>query len=427
MKITKIETINTSYQSDSIEPIPLWPFKTTTTVFLLTGFLLTLGALTVQAGPREQAKRIHERLAGVPPSETILFNMETQISLGNPENAAMLAMDNSDFYSVTLKNFVSPWTNEEESVFVPLNDFSATVIGIIRDDMDFRNILSADVLYVGNANLGLPSYSNSNNAHYQALEDQRIDLKAELVQTTQSAVTGLPTEATAGVMTTRAAAQAFLKDGTNRAMFRFTLKNQMCTDLENLKDITRSPDRIRQDVSRSPGGDSRIYMNNCIGCHTGMDPMTQAFAYYDFEHDVNNDPDGINGSLSYNAAGMIDPDTGTRVKKKYHINSTNFEYGYITPDDQWENYWRAGQNANLGWNTSLTGKGQGAKTMGAELANSEAFSECQVEKVFQQVCLRPPVDGNDRAQIDFMVTSFQSNQYKLKQVFAETAVYCMGD
>jgi hypothetical protein len=88
--------------------------------------------------------------------------------------------------------------------------------------------------------------------------------------------------ATAGVMTTRAAARAFFIDGTNRAMFRFTMLNHFCNDMEQVLDTTRSPDRIRQDVSRSPGGDSRVFLNNCVGCHSGMDPLAQAFAYYDY-------------------------------------------------------------------------------------------------------------------------------------------------
>jgi len=385
------------------------------------------GIPAVNAGPREQAKRIHERLAGVPPSETVLSNMESLITTGNGVNAAMLAMEHADFYNVTLKNFITPWTNEAETVFAPLNDYSATVIGMVRDNVDFRNILSADILYIGDSNLGLPSYSNSNNDHYQALEDQRINLKDNLIQSAQSAITGLPTEATAGITTSRAAAKAFFIDGTNRSMFRFTLKNQLCTDLEPLKDITGSPDRIRQDISRSPGGDSRIFLNNCIGCHIGMDPLAQAYAYYDFEHDVDNDPEGDNGSLSYNRSTDVDATTGTRVKKKYHINSSNFKFGYITPNDNWDNYWRVGKNANLGWSSSLSGTGAGAKSMGEELANSEAFASCQVKKVFQQVCLRSAVDANDRSQINSTVSSFKNNSYNLKQVFAETAVYCMGD
>ena len=54
-------------------------------------------------------------------------------------------------------------------------------------------------------------------------------------------------------MTTRAAAKSFFKDGTNRAMLRFTLINHLCTDLEALKDTDLPPDRIRQDLSAHPG------------------------------------------------------------------------------------------------------------------------------------------------------------------------------
>ena len=66
-------------------------------------------------------------------------------------------------------------------------------------------------------------------------------------------------------------------------MFRFTLMNHMCMDMEQVHDTSIAPDRIRQDVSRSPGGDSRVFLNNCIGCHAGMDPLAQAFAYYNFD------------------------------------------------------------------------------------------------------------------------------------------------
>jgi hypothetical protein len=390
-------------------------------------FIFLLTQTTAQAGPREQAKRIHERLAGVAPSESVLSTMTSQINAGDGIDATLLAMENPQYYNVTLKNFITPWTNETASSYAPLNDYTATVIGMIRDDMDFREILSADILYIADSALGLPSYSNSNNNLYQALEDESIDLKANLIQVAQSSVTGLPAAATAGVTTTRAAAKSFFIDGTNRAMFRFTLINQLCTDLEPLKDITRSPDRIRQDVSRSPGGDSRIFLNNCIGCHTGMDPLAQAYAYYEFSHDVDNDPDGDAGSLTYNDTGDIDADTGSRVQKKYQINANNFKFGFITENDNWDNYWRAGQNANLGWSNALTGSGQGAKSMGEELSNSEAFASCQVKKVFKQVCLRSAVDATDRNQIDSMVTSFKSNSYNIKQVFSESALYCMGD
>lgn len=385
---------------------------------LLACSLVAATVGTASAGPREQAKRMHDRIAGVPPSAAVLDAMETSIQGGDALGAATLAMENSAFYNVTLKNFVTPWTNEEQTVFAPLNDYTATVIGMIRDNVPFNTVLSADLLYIGSGG-GLPAYSVSNNNHYEAMENQGIDLKTSLVATTQSSHSSLPAAATAGVLTTRAAAQAFFIAGTNRAMFRFTLMNHLCTDLEPIKDTTRPPDRIRQDVSRSPGGDSRIFLNACIGCHSGMDPMAQAFAYYDYNETA--------GSIDYNNNGTVDPDTGTRVQGKYLINSDNFKYGYITTDDHWDNYWRSGPNAALGWSSSLPGSGSGAKSLGMELANSEAFARCQAKKVFKAMCLRSPVDAADRNQIDSMTTSFKANNFSMKRIFAEAAVYCMGD
>lgn len=367
------------------------------------------------AGAREQAKQIHDRLAGVPPTASVLNAMEQDIIANDPAAAAARAMQNDAFYSVTLKNFATPWTNEEQTVFAPLNDYTATVIGMVRDGVDFREILSGNIIYTGS---NQPAYSNTSNAHYEAMEQQALPLGTALVQHTQTEVTGLAANATAGVITTRQAAKAFFKDGTNRAMFRFTLMNHLCHDLEQVKDITRTPDRIRQDVTRSPGGDSRVFLNACIGCHSGMDPMAQAFAYYNYSYDSDADEEGVNGQLVYHG-GEVDP--------KYHINAGNFRYGFVTPNDSWENYWREGQNKLLGWDNALPGSGAGAKSMGTELAHSDAFASCQVTKVFEAVCLRKPEDAADRAQVDSMITNFRNSTFKLKTVFSDAAVYCRGD
>ncbi len=399
---------------------------------LISGFtLLCALSLTLtsaaEAGPREQAKRIHDRLAGIPASTSVINEMANLIEEGDVRSAAFIAMDNPAFYNVTLKRWVSPWTNEEADIFAPLNDYTATVIGIARDDIDFRQILSGDILYTADTNLGLPVYSNTNNDHYEAIERQNIDLQANLVANTQSSITGLPVEATAGIMTTRAAARSFFKDGTNRAMFRFTLINHLCTDLEGVKDISRVPDRIRQDVSRSPGGDSRIFINSCVGCHAGMDPLAQSFAYYEYEYDVESDPNGDRGFLAYNDIGEIDSATGTRVTAKHLINENNFPFGFIITDDSWDNYWRFGQNQNLGWDTNLSGSGSGAKSMGQELANSQAFAQCQVTKVFKNVCLRDPQDSADRQQVELMTSNFSDSSYQIKSAFADAANYCKGE
>lgn len=397
--------------------------------YLPAGLLtLTLATADATAGSREQALQIHNRVAGIPPSETVLLQMAAQIDAGQIAEAVKIAMDNEAFYSVTLKNMATPWTNRDQTVFAPLNDYVATIIGLVRDDADFRTALYDDVVYTSNAD-GLPVYSNNNNSHYEAIESQGVSLKDTLVRRTQSTVNGLPAEATSGVITSRAAAKAFFIAGTNRAMFRFTLLNHLCRDLEQVHDTSLVPDFIRQDVSRSPGGDSRVFLNNCIGCHNGMDPMAKAYAYYDYEFDINADPDGINGAIHYNTEGTIDPDTNSRVEKKYRINSSTFKPGYVTTNDNWLNYWRKGQNSYLGWgwnSPALTGSGAGAKSMNMEIAHSRAFASCQVEKVFQNVCLRKPGDAADRAKIEEFTQSFAANNYKLKQVFIDTASYCKG-
>lgn len=370
---------------------------------------MTLLAGPALAGPREQARRMHDRIAGVPPDAAVLDAMEADIAAGRPEAAAARAMESPYFYSVTLKNLATPWTNRDQSVFAPLNDYTATFIGMVRDDLPMSDLLSADVLYVGRAALGLPPVSAANNEHYAELERRHIDLKDGLERRMQSQVYGLPPQATAGVMTTRAAAEAFFVAGTNRAMFRFTVLNHLCRDLEQIQDSSRPTDRIRQDVSRSPGGDSRLFLNNCVGCHAGMDPMAQAFAYYDW--------DAAQGRLVYSEGA---------VRPKYFNNADTFRPGFVTPDDRWDNYWRKGQNALLGWDPSLPGSGAGARSLGTELGASGAFASCQVGKVFEAVCLRPPNDAADRAQVASMVDSFRANGYRLKGVFAESATYCMG-
>jgi hypothetical protein len=194
-------------------------------------------------------------------------------------------------------------------------------------------------------------------------------------------------------------------------MFRFTLLNHMCNDMEQMHDPKLPHDRIRQDVSRSPGGDSRLFLNNCVGCHTGMDPLAGAFAYYNYNEE----------------SGVLEYTPGT-VQPKYFNNDANFPPGYRTTDDHWENYWREGQNAYLNFDSNglgLPSEGNGAKSMGLELANSEAFAACQVKKAFKAVCLHDPEEQADFDAVDQIAATFgTTGNYRMRQVFADLAVHC---
>jgi hypothetical protein len=230
----------------------------------------------------------------------------------------------------------------------------------------------------------------------------------------QSSVNGLAPENVAGILTTRAFGEAFLKAGTNRRALRSTAMNYLCRDLEDLHDVTRPPDRIRQDVSRSPGGDSAIFLNQCIGCHSGMDPMTQAFAFYDFGEKVAKS--GLEEILV----------TPGQVQAKNLINSNNFPMGYIVKDDHWDNYWRRGQNASLGWDPNKPGSGTGIKSFGEEIVSSQAFAQCQVQKVFKFTCLRDPNSDADKGEVQRISGVFKQS-FSMKQAFAEVAAYCKGE
>lgn len=385
-------------------------FRLLSTALILT---CTMGASVSYAGAREQAKRIHDRLVGVPPSAAVLDSMTAKVQGGDDIGAAMEAMQNPAFYDTTLREFATPWFNRDGSVYEDLNDSVATVIGIIRDDLPFDQVLYGDIVYVGSAGATNVPYSFTDNDHYVDLQQNRVDLSdpAVLVRQNQSALPGNPLGAadTAGVMTTRGFAQAYLVAGTNRAALRFTTLNFMCMDMDDFKDITAVPDRVRKDVTRSPGGDSNVFLNDCLGCHAGMDGLDGAFAYYDFDETTQ--------ELVY---------TPGQVQPKMIKAASTFPFGYETTDDSWINYWRVGPNEFVGWNGPAAA-GIGAKSMGMELAQTRAFSECQVKKVFQKVCYRSPNGTADEQAVQDIANSFEANNRSMKRVFAETASYCKGD
>ena len=192
-------------------------------------------------------------------------------------------------------------------------------------------------------------------------------------------------------------------------MWRFIGINFLCRDMEELKDVSRPADRIRQDVSRSPGGDSQLFHQQCVGCHSGMDPMTQAFAYFEWD---------ANQQRVVHTPGFVQP--------KYLINSNTFPGGYITVDNRWDNFWRQGPNAALGWRAAQPG-GYGPQGLGREVTSSRAFSLCQVQQVFEHVCFRPPQTPEDAAEIVRIADVFEGEGYSMKRVFAEVAVSCMGN
>jgi hypothetical protein len=364
-----------------------------------------LTPLQATAGTLQQEVLLYTRITGVPPTAAILSQI--QAAAGNDATVANLALQQPQFYNVTLRNIFAAESNRDGSVFVPLNDYIATAIGMVRDDVPYNTALSADILYTVSGQT--PDAAANSNAHYAAADAANVDLSAKLTKTTQSGKYAYPTVAVAGLITTRAGAIQHFDAGTNRRGYNINIINQTCHQMENITDISLPSDRIRPDVAASPGGDSRVRLQSCVGCHSHMDPMAGAFAYYDF--------DEAGGAMVYTAG---------KVQAKYTINASNNPYGYVTTDDSWESRMRLGgpDQKIFAFDPSLPGKGNGAQSFGQEIAASGAFASCQATKAFKAVCLRAPSSTADVNEINQLATNFKSNGYKFKAVFAEAATYC---
>jgi hypothetical protein len=402
----------------------------------LTVFTLMLSGLDVLAGPQEQARRLHDRLTGAPPTPAVLNQMAQEIQSGRPRNAAILAMNSDHFYNIMLKNWFATWTNVPGDVQVSLNDYTATAIGIVRDDLSFDRALYDDIIYVGDDSIVstlnadgsvamqriLRPVDRTNNDHYMDLDrllinlnnptdlvaanrNRPIPLKNFLQRKQQSTVLGITD--TAGVLTTRASGEAYFSAGTNRRAVRFAMKNFLCMDMPQLQDSSIPDFRVRRDVDRKPGGDSRLYKDSCVACHAGMDALGGAFARFNFQ-----------GGAIVQSAG---------VQGKMNQNNTMYPAGYSTADDSWLNLWANGVNASLGWKGEVAGRG--AKEFGRMLSQTDAFSNCMTRRVFNRVCLREPATQENEA-LEKIAAEFSNNgRYNMRELFAAVATLpqCMGE
>ncbi len=356
---------------------------------------------------------MHNRIAGVPPAPAVLATMESLIASGQMEAAAREAIKNKNFYNVVLKRFFAPLSNRDINPRADFNDFIATAVGMVRDSdtTPFDQILYGDILYTV-AGAGTPYAANSNN-HYRDAENANMDFSVALTKEVQSARNGLPANAVAGVMTTRTAGENFYQAGTNRRMNRHMIMGFLCKDYEELHDITIPDNHVTRDVERNPGGDSRTYLNKCVGCHAGQDALRGAHAYYDF----NNNAVTYNGDLAQTPANRV-------VGKINRVNS--FADGKVVRDDSWVNTWAQGKNASLGWRTVT--QGNGAQSLGRMFARSRAFSVCMAKRVFKLVCLNDVKSAADKAKVEALATSFEAGQkYDMKNLIVKTSAGCTAN
>lgn len=382
------------------------------------------------AGAREQAIRLFDRLAGVPIAldDPRLAQMESLIKQGKLQEAAQVATNDDGFYNITIKHLSVPMTNVAEDVLAPFNDTSATMIGIVRDDLDARLFLTGDFIYKADASVtgtqgGIDIQTDraiyGSNRHYDYLEARRINLRQKLIQAPQKIyiTTNATTETpqvhpdAAGLLTTRQWGQAHLEGGTNRRPIQYAFMEFLCLPNTMMRDATMPDNRVRRDVDRAPGGSVPNYLNTCRSCHGGMDGLAGSYAFY--ENVISNGDD----FTRYRA--------GT-VANKMNQLATMYPAGFVTVDDSWVNNYVKNQNASIGWTGEMTGKG--VKQLGIMLSNTQAFAGCMAKRAFTEVCRRKPGDS-DANLLQSLSDDFQSSGFKFRRLMEKAAIApaCLGN
>lgn len=390
----------------------------------------------------KQAQDIYQRLTGVktPIYDPVLADMEKKLLQNDSIGAAALATDDPRFYNITVRDFASKMSNRSETINVPLNDFTATVIGAVRDELNSQRLLWDDITYVADPTKAavpatlITDILRSNN-HYEALDNLRVDVSKVLKQSSQKIFTGksaaaMPTPA--GLLTSRAWLSAHAVAGTNRRLVEYSFREFLCTPLEKVADSTGPDNVIGRDIDRFPGGSHTKFTTTCRACHTIMDSLRPAFAYFTYNSDYvmhSYTSPSVKKIEDENAGlGMFkSTDAGaTYVHDKLNHNQTVFPGGRITMDDNWTN--NAVYGANLPYFNWKRISGKGIQEFGKMMSESKQFPLCMATRVYTSVCKRAPTSSED-ALITAAANEFATTRnYNLKFLFQKivTSKECLG-
>lgn len=398
--------------------------------FWLATFALITFSFTpkAEATPEQKARLMWERIVGsyADADQAKVAQMAGLISSGNAKGAAAIATAEKRFVDYTINQLVAPWSNREKNPNVTYNSAIALAQGIVRDNKDFREIMSANYLYItnatlrgrvraangvlgANANTAPPLPVRTNEFNWQFIEDNGLSASDSLVIRAAPQWPDVTTTTDFSGIYTLGTSKHLYAAGTNRRPVEWTFQTFMCKkDLAEVMDTKNGDSWVGRDVDR---GDFAKYKTQCIGCHGSvLDPLRGAFAMLD------NDATGQIAFL-------------TAISPKYNQNNSIFPDGYVTTNNSWE--LRANQNGNrdLGWRGSVS-SGTGVNAFAKMVSDSEEFSRCMVTHVFTQVCLREPTSGEKERYIrELARTDFENQGYSLRKVYEGVAAIneCTGE
>ena len=318
---------------------------------------------------------------------------------------------NPHFYSVTLKNFAAPWTNRDQIGVRAAERLHHARDGhgprqrAVQSDPDGRHSLHGARAFRPRRR---PRATTTTTWRSRRACAADVQSEPSSSQTTQSGTYGTAVRGDRGRDHDARGGRGVLHRRHEPRDVPLHADQPHVQDMEQVHDTSITPDRIRQDVSRSPGGDSRVFLNSCIGCHAGMDPLAQAFAYYNYDETTQR--------LDLHAAASCSRSTSTTTRRSPTASSrrTTLEQP-LAPGSE-----RA-DRLELG----LCPVGQRR-----EVARPRARRHARVRAVPGQEGLQgglPARSGRPgRPRPGRLDDRRLHERYNLKPVFAESAKYCMG-
>ncbi|OQW53651.1 MAG: hypothetical protein A4S09_07035 [Proteobacteria bacterium SG_bin7] len=401
----------------------------------------------VKANSKADADQIallmYRRLVGVsvPVGSQIIQDMSAAILADNAGRAAALAVNEPNFLNITVRYMGIKMSYQDEKPNHPSNDFTATLVGAVRDDVSAYELLTGNFSYrVDPARLpaGVAVRSDvytdilRTNNHYIDLDARGFNATWLARKDGMEIVAGnnvidlLPDKDASPLLTSRGFTAAHAIAGTNRRMYQYTFLQFMCVGMTEFSDTSVSDEFVGRDVDRY----DPKFQTRCKGCHGQMDGMRGAFANIDFFDN------GTVGFLKHSSKLLAQPlllnqtenefnfktfrgPNGVTlypgVAEKMNHNEQVYTPGRIIDSDAWTNLAVGNGNSNyFGWRGAL--KGNGIKSFARMIAGSERFGKCMAAKVFTEVCKRKPNDG-DQALINYAGKKFEDSGYKFKGLF----------
>lgn len=247
--------------------------------------------------------------------------------------------------------------------------------------------------------------ANETNLQYRQLEQRIESWPSKLQRHTQSEVYKqlgedasskyrIAPQDVAGIMTLPTMGQAAFQAGTNRRIFRMAMYGFMCKELDEVKDASAPDFRVRRDVTR----DSNY--QTCRSCHGQMDGAVGAFVY--FHHNGQTlqyyPSELVNNPINQNDIQGLNTGTNRKIRRQFDA----FESGHNPVNNSFYNFMTGGPNSALGFRDLPSGKsltqGTGARHLSEVWANTEQFSTCMAERVYQRICLHSLETETDSAK-----------------------------